>query len=63
MMTPALRAFCLTGVLGGLTTFSSYSYDSFALAREGTWGLMLLNAVGQVIVGGAAVAAGWWVAR
>ena len=63
VMTPALRAFCFTGVLGGLTTFSSYSHDSFALAREGAWGLTLLNAIGQVIVGFAAVAAGWWVAR
>jgi CrcB protein len=63
VMTPALRAFCFTGVLGGLTTFSSYSNDSFALAREGAWGLTLINALGQVVVGLAAVAAGWWVAR
>jgi CrcB protein len=63
VMTPALRAFCLTGVLGGLTTFSSYSYESFALVREGTWGLAVLNAIAQVIVGFGAVAAGWWAAR
>jgi fluoride exporter len=63
VMTPALRAFCLTGVLGGLTTFSSYSYESFALIREGTWGLAVLNAIAQVIVGFGAVAAGWWAAR
>jgi CrcB protein len=63
VMTPALRVFCLTGVLGGLTTFSSYSFESFALARGGTWGLVLLNAIGQLIVGFAAVACGWWAAR
>jgi len=63
VMTPALRAFCLTGVLGGLTTFSSYSYESFALARSDAWGLTLLNALGQLIVGFAAVAAGWWATR
>jgi fluoride exporter len=63
VMIPALRVFCLTGVLGGLTTFSSYSYESFALARGGTWGLVLLNAIGQLIVGFAAVAGGWWAAR
>ena len=63
VMTPALRVFCLTGVLGGLTTFSSYSYESFALARGGTWALLLLNAIGQLIVGFAAVAGGWWAAR
>ena len=63
VVTPALQAFCLAGVLGGFTTFSSYSYDSFALARGGAWGLAAANAAGQVIVGLAAVAAGWWVAR
>jgi len=50
-------------VLGGLTTFSSYSYESFVLARSDTWGLTLLNALGQLIVGFAAVAGGWWAAR
>jgi CrcB protein len=62
VMTPALRAFCLTGVLGGLTTFSSYGYETFALARGDAWGLAVLNAVGQVVVGVGAVAAGWWLA-
>jgi CrcB protein len=62
VMTPALQAFCLTGILGGLTTFSSYGYETFALARGDAWGLALLNAVGQVIVGVVAVAAGWWFA-
>lgn len=62
VMTPALRAFCLTGVLGGLTTFSSYGYETFALARGDAWGLALLNAAGQVVVGVGAVAAGWWLA-
>ncbi len=63
VMTPALRAFCLTGVLGGLTTFSTYSHDSFALVRDGAWALALLNALGQVIVGLAAVAVGGWAVR
>lgn len=62
VMTPALRAFCLTGVLGGLTTFSSYGYETFALARADAWGLAVLNAAGQVVVGVGAVAAGWWLA-
>jgi len=62
VMTPALRAFCLTGVLGGLTTFSSYGFETFALARGGAWGPAAINAVGQLIVGVGAVAAGWWLA-
>jgi len=63
VMTPALRAFCLTGVLGGFTTFSAFSHDNVVLARDGAWGLALVNAAGQLIVGVAAVAAGWWAAR
>ena len=63
VMTPALRAFCLTGVLGGLTTFSSYANDSFELVRGGALALAILNVVGQVVVGLGAVALGWWAAR
>jgi CrcB protein len=63
VMTPSLRAFCFVGVLGGFTTFSSYANDSFMLARGGAWGLMLLNTLGQVVVGLAAVALGWWLGR
>jgi CrcB protein len=63
VMTPALRAFCLTGVLGGLTTFSSFSYDNVVLVRDGAWSLAVVNALGQLVVGFAAVAGGWWAAR
>jgi CrcB protein len=63
VLTPALRAFCFIGVLGGFTTFSSYANDSFIMARGGAWGLMLLNVLGQVVVGLAAVALGWWLGR
>ena len=63
VMTPALRAFCLTGVLGGLTTFSSYSHDTVrAGARRRLGPGPGSTRIGQVIVGLAAVAAGWWAA-
>lgn len=63
LLTPAVRAFCFVGVLGGFTTFSSYGYDSFALARGSAWGLALANTVGQVVVGLGAVAVGVWVGK
>ena len=63
LLTPELRAFWLAGVLGGFTTFSSYAFESFALARGHAWGLALINTLGQVAVGLAAVGAGWWLAR
>jgi CrcB protein len=62
-LTPASRAFWLAGVLGGFTTFSSYAWESFVLSRGGAVGLAALNVAGQVIVGLAAVALGWWAAR
>jgi fluoride exporter len=63
LLTPAVRAFCLVGVLGGFTTFSSYSAESMALLRSGAWTLALINTVGQVVIGLAAVALGWWAGR
>lgn len=34
---PSGRHFFMTGVLGGFTTFSSFSLQTLALAREGAW--------------------------
>jgi CrcB protein len=63
LLTPAVRAFCLIGLLGGFTTFSSYGYDSFSLVRGGAWGLAAINVAGQVVIGLLAVAAGFWIGR
>lgn len=49
VLHPAGRAFLLIGVLGGFTTFSSYTYDTFELMREGAVLRALANALGQVI--------------
>jgi CrcB protein len=57
------RAFLLTGVLGGFTTFSTYAFDSVSLMREGQWSLALLNMVGQMVVGVAALWAGMLLTR
>ena len=45
-----------TEVCGGFTTFSSFGLDTFTLAREGRHAAALLNAVGQVVIGLAALA-------
>lgn len=36
----ALGAFLLTGLLGGLTTYSSYALELVQLARSGAWKLL-----------------------
>ncbi len=62
-MGPLARLFWIAGVLGGYTTFSTFGYETVDLARAGSHGLALANAVGQVVVGLLAVWAGALVAR
>ncbi|HVQ31061.1 MAG TPA: fluoride efflux transporter CrcB [Vicinamibacteria bacterium] len=62
VMTPTVRVFVFVGILGGFTTFSSFGLDTFTLAREGRHAAALLNAVGQVVIGLAALAAGYFAA-
>jgi CrcB protein len=49
------RTFIIVGLLGGFTTFSSYGLDTLTLARSGHMALAVSNALGQVVVGLAAV--------
>jgi len=42
------RTFVIVGVLGGFTTFSSFSLDTLALVRDGHSAQALVNVVGQV---------------
>ena len=48
----------VVGVLGGYTTFSTYSQDNLELLMAGNFGAALLNALGQVILGLAGVYVG-----
>ena len=53
----------VVGVLGGYTTFSTYSQDNLQLLMAGNPGGALLNALGQVILGIAAVYLGLLLTR
>lgn len=55
LVSPAMRAALLTGVLGGYTTFSSFSFETYALLRNGQTLLALVNSLGSVLLGLAAV--------
>lgn len=44
------RAFLLVGVLGGFTTFSSFSLDTLALVRNGAVGAAALNVALSVVL-------------
>jgi CrcB protein len=48
IINPALRVFLTIGILGGFTTFSSFSYETIALLRDGSYGLGLLNVAASV---------------
>jgi CrcB protein len=55
MLSPALRLAVIVGFLGGFTTFSSFALESFALAKDGSWGaaagyFVLTNAIGLAAV-------------
>ena len=45
------RLFLAVGVLGGYTTFSSFSYESLGLVADGSVFLALLNVFGQLAAG------------
>jgi len=50
VVPPGVRIFLATGVLGGLTTYSTFNYETLVFASEGDWGLAALN-VGATVLG------------
>jgi CrcB protein len=57
-LSPNARLFLLIGVLGSLTTFSTFGHETVALLRDGDTGMALLNILGSVFLGLGAVLAG-----
>jgi CrcB protein len=58
VLTPETRAFLLVGILGGFTTFSSYTFETFTLMQDGQFAAAAFNIAGQVVAG----LLGFWVA-
>lgn len=58
-----LRLVLLTGVCGGLTTFSTWSVETFELLDNGRWRAGVLNVVVTLALGVAACAGGYLLAR
>ena len=50
-LTPEVRLFLFTGILGGFTTFSSYAFESVVLIRDGQFLAASINIAGQVVIG------------
>ncbi len=62
-LTPTGRLFLLIGLLGGFTTFSTFTFETFQLIRGGEYARGLTNAAGQVVVGYLAMWGGYAVTR
>jgi len=63
LVSPTIRIAVLTGILGGYTTFSSFSFETYELLRDGEILRAALNASASVLLGLAAVLAGVRIAQ
>lgn len=59
----AARLFFITGVLGGFTTFSAFSWDALAMLQRGALASAALYVGGSVILSLVAVAIGFQLGR
>lgn len=60
MATPEARAFIAVGLLGGFTTFSTFSFEAVALVQDAQWARAVSYTFGSVGLGLAAAFAGFW---
>ncbi|HSI56349.1 MAG TPA: fluoride efflux transporter CrcB [Ideonella sp.] len=58
-----LRLLLITGVLGGLTTFSAFSAESLGLLLRGEFAIVVLHTLAHVLGALACAGLGWWLAR
>ncbi len=62
-ISPELRLLVATGFLGGYTTFSSFSYETFRLVEQSGWWTAGINFAGNAGLGLVAVVLGIFLAR
>jgi CrcB protein len=62
-LDPRWRLGVITGLLGGFTTFSTFSYEALALVELGRWQAATLYIGGSVGLGLLAAAVGLWLGR
>ena len=57
-ISPELRLFLATGICGGFTTFSSFSYENVSMILDGEWYYPMLYILISIVIGFGAVHAG-----
>lgn len=58
-LSPEVRIFLTVGILGGFTTFSAFSHETFVLLRDGRHAWALANVTASLVLGIGAVVLGW----
>ena len=49
-LSPLQRQFIMIGILGGYTTFSSFTLQTLLLAQDGQWAQASANVLGSVVL-------------
>ena len=62
-VSPNMRLFIFIGILGGYTTFSTFSLESFNLLRDGEYRIAVLNIILSNVLGICFVFLGFFAAR
>ena len=62
-LSPELRSFLTVGILGGYTTFSTFSLDSVLLLQRGEYAQAGFYVIGSVVLSILALFAGLWIVR
>ncbi len=62
-LNPELRSFLTVGILGGYTTFSTFSLDSALLLQKGEYAIAATYMIGSVVLSILALFAGLWIVR
>ncbi|HXZ86528.1 MAG TPA: CrcB family protein [Myxococcota bacterium] len=62
LIAPSLRIFLTTGIMGGLTTYSTFNFETLGFAAEGDWpragANLAVTVVGCLVAGVLGVASG-----
>lgn len=65
-LSPLVRITLTTGLMGGLTTYSTFNYETLELFRQGAWTIACLNlsltVVTCLLAGLAGLSCGHWLA-
>jgi CrcB protein len=63
LLSPEWRMFLTTGLCGGFTTFSTFSYESVQLLNDGEYSYVTVYAAASVIIGILATIFGIWLTK